>query len=154
RAAGSTGPAAISLATVNHQAEGGHPPNHLVSPWNLAATRPCPFSNVSFRGVATMAISRRRFLQAAAGTAGAACVGAGVYSLAAGTDYAIQGIDASHWQGSINWTSVKNSGKTFAFYKATEGTTYTDPTFAANWAAIKNAGLIRGAYHFGHPGSD
>ena len=71
-----------------------------------------------------------------------------------GTDYAIQGIDVSHYQGSINWTSVKNSGKTFAFCKATEGTTYTDPTFATNWAAMKNVGLIRGAYHFGHPGSD
>ena len=101
-----------------------------------------------------MAISRRRFLKSAAGVAGAAAVGAGAISLAAGTDYAIQGIDASHYQGSINWTSVKNSGKKFAFYKATEGTTYTDPTFASNWPAIKNAGLIRGAYHFAHPGSD
>src|SRR5262249_28738729 len=55
---------------------------------------------------------------------------------------------------SINWTSVKNSGKTFAFCKATEGTTYTDPTFATNWAGMKSAGLIRGAYHFGRPGID
>ena len=60
----------------------------------------------------------------------------------------------SHWQGTINWTSVKNSGKAFAFCKATEGATYTDPTFASNWAAMKAAGLIRGAYHFGRPGSD
>jgi GH25 family lysozyme M1 (1,4-beta-N-acetylmuramidase) len=101
-----------------------------------------------------MRLSRRKFLTAAAGTAAAAVVGREVVSEAAGTDYAIQGIDVSHWQGTINWTSVKNSGKRFAFMKATEGTTYTDPRFATNWAQSKAAGLIRGAYHFGHPGSD
>jgi len=99
-------------------------------------------------------MSRRRFLKSAAATAaGAGVLGtvAATTARAAGTDYAIQGIDISHWQGSINWTSVKNSGKTFAFMKATEGTTYTDPTFATNWANAKAAGLIRGAYHFAHP---
>jgi len=48
---------------------------------------------------------------------------------------------------------VKNSGKSFAFMKATEGTTYKDPTFKTNWANAKAAGLIRGAYHFAHPGT-
>jgi lysozyme len=60
----------------------------------------------------------------------------------------------SHWQGSINWSSVKSSGKKFAFCKATEGTTYTDPQFATNWAAMKTNGIVRGAYHYGRPGSD
>jgi lysozyme len=101
-----------------------------------------------------MAISRRKFLKSAAGVAGAAAVGAGALSLAAGTDYAIQGIDVASYQGYPNWTSVKNSGKTFAFTKATEGTTYTNPYFATNWARIKSAGLIRGAYHYGRPGTD
>ena len=41
-----------------------------------------------------------------------------------------------------------------AVAKATEGTTYTDPTFAANWKGMAAAGLIRGAYHFARPGSD
>ncbi len=75
-------------------------------------------------------ISRRRFLKTAAATAAGARVLGTIAATAravSGTDYAIQGIDISHWQGSINWTSVKNSGKTFAFMKATEGTTYTDP---------------------------
>src|SRR4051812_29384925 len=27
----------------------------------------------------------------------------------------VQGIDVSHWQGSINWTSVKNAGIDFAY---------------------------------------
>lgn len=103
----------------------------------------------------TKTMSRRRFLKTAAyGAAGGAVLGTAASALAVnGTDYAIQGIDVSHWQGTINWTSVKNSGKRFAFCKATEGTTYTDPRFASNWAAMKNNGIIRGAYHFGHPGS-
>jgi lysozyme len=101
-----------------------------------------------------MAISRRRFLKSAAGVAGAAAVGAGAFSLAAGTDYAIQGIDVASYQGYPNWSSVKSSGKTFAFTKATEGTTYTNPYFATNWPRMKSAGLIRGAYHFGRPGTD
>jgi lysozyme len=54
----------------------------------------------------------------------------------------------------VNWTRVRDSGRVFAIAKATEGTTYTDPSFAANWAGMRAAGLIRGAYHFGHPGSD
>lgn len=33
--------------------------------------------------------------------------------------------------------------------KATEGLTYTDPSFNANWAGSHAAGLTRGAYHFG-----
>ena len=37
----------------------------------------------------------------------------------------LTGIDVSHWQGSINWSKVKASGKQFAFMKATESTTYT-----------------------------
>lgn len=61
----------------------------------------------------------------------------------------VDGIDVSHWQGSITWATVKNSGLvTFAIAKATEGTTFTDSRFAQNWAGIKSNGLIRGAYHF------
>ena len=44
----------------------------------------------------------------------------------------ILGIDISHYQGTINWSQVKTSGKIFAWCKATEGTGTTDATFAAN----------------------
>jgi len=63
------------------------------------------------------------------------------------------GIDVSHYQGSINWTSVKAAGISFAYIKATEGTTYTDPDFSANYLTAYNAKVIRGAYHFAQPGS-
>jgi len=62
-----------------------------------------------------------------------------------------QGIDVSHHQGSINWQLVYNSGKVFAFVKATEGYTYDDPRFTANMQNGKNAGMLMGAYHFARP---
>ena len=63
------------------------------------------------------------------------------------------GIDVSHYQGSINWSSVKAAGISFAYIKATEGTTYQDPDFSANYLNAYNAKVIRGAYHFAQPGS-
>src|SRR5262249_32662331 len=95
-----------------------------------------------------MPLSRRAFLATAAGGLASSAAAPGPT-----TSYP-RGIDISHWQGTINWTGAKNSGLTFAFCKATEGTTYKDPSFAANWPAMKAVGLIRGAYHFGRPGSD
>ncbi|CAM5503714.1 lysozyme [Streptomyces griseomycini] len=63
----------------------------------------------------------------------------------------VQGIDVSHWQGAINWTSVRNAGIQFAWMKATEGTGYKDPRFNTNYPAAYHAGVIRGAYHFALP---
>jgi hypothetical protein len=45
-----------------------------------------------------------------------------------------QGIDASHWQGTIDWSRVAGAGKRFVFLKASEGRNYTDPTYASNRA--------------------
>ena len=45
-----------------------------------------------------------------------------------------EGIDISHWQGTINWSQVAASGKQFAFMKASQSTDYTDPTYATNRA--------------------
>ncbi|MET9701996.1 lysozyme [Streptomyces griseus] len=63
----------------------------------------------------------------------------------------VQGIDVSHWQGAINWGSVKAAGIAFAYMKATEGTSFKDSRFSANYTGSYNAGLIRGAYHFARP---
>lgn len=59
-----------------------------------------------------------------------------------------RGIDVSHWQGTIDWSKVKADGVTFAFIKATQGTTFVDPKFNANAKSAKAAGLLIGAYHF------
>lgn len=61
------------------------------------------------------------------------------------------GIDVSHWQGSVDWAKVRSDGITFAFMKATEGTSYADPTLTTNWAGAQSAGVYRAAYHFARP---
>jgi lysozyme len=64
------------------------------------------------------------------------------------SSYQVQGIDVSDHQGTVDWNAVRQAGKLFAFIKATDGITYTDPDFAANWSGARAAGLLRGAYHF------
>ncbi|GAB3561979.1 GH25 family lysozyme [Spelaeicoccus albus] len=61
-----------------------------------------------------------------------------------------RGIDVSHWQGNINWSKVSSNVK-FAYIKATESTTYTDPQFNDNYIGAYKQGIIRGAYHFALP---
>jgi GH25 family lysozyme M1 (1,4-beta-N-acetylmuramidase) len=43
------------------------------------------------------------------------------------------------------------ASRSFVFFKATEGLSFIDPHFAANWRAAKAAGMHRGAYHYFHP---
>jgi len=63
----------------------------------------------------------------------------------------ILGIDVSHYDGTITWSQVKADPKVFAWTKATEGTTYTDPTFTTNATNATSAGVLIGGYHFAHP---
>jgi MYXO-CTERM domain-containing protein len=58
----------------------------------------------------------------------------------------VSGVDLNpEGSGTLPWAS---SGKGFAILKATQGDYYTDADFAANWAALKSAKVVRGAYHF------
>jgi len=61
------------------------------------------------------------------------------------------GIDVSHWQGPINWSAVAADGVDFAIMKATESTTYTDPTFKTNRTNAQLAGVTVGMYHVASP---
>ncbi|WP_082520067.1 GH25 family lysozyme [Rhizobium sp. Root1220] len=64
-------------------------------------------------------------------------------------DYPIQGIDISHHQGSIDWKKLATQPNVrFAIMKATEGGDHRDTRFAENWRAARDAGIVRGAYHF------
>jgi len=67
---------------------------------------------------------------------------------------AVPGIDVSHYQAVVDWAAVATGGEIFAFAKASEGASVSDRYFADNWAGIKAAGLLRGAYHFFHPSVD
>jgi lysozyme len=62
--------------------------------------------------------------------------------------YGVIGVDVSHHQGSIDWKALADDGIAFAYIKATEGESFRDANFAANWADAAHAGLLRGAYHF------
>lgn len=61
----------------------------------------------------------------------------------------VQGIDVSHHQGAINWTTVKNAGIQFVFCKATEGVDFEDVNFDTYMAGAIAAGVPIGPYHFG-----
>lgn len=63
----------------------------------------------------------------------------------------LQGPDVSSYQGFPDWNAVAASGRAFGWCKATEGTSYVNPTFDYNWPRMKAAGLVRGTYHFGTP---
>ena len=60
----------------------------------------------------------------------------------------LEGIDASHHQGPIDWARVAGAGIRFAYLKASEGTGFTDPRFAAHRAAAERAGLAVAGYHY------
>jgi lysozyme len=66
----------------------------------------------------------------------------------------IEGVDVSHYDGVIDWAKVRGAGIDFAVMKATEGTGFTDPTYATNWQGSAANGVIRGAYHFFRPAVD
>ncbi|KAH6634915.1 glycoside hydrolase family 25 protein [Chaetomium sp. MPI-SDFR-AT-0129] len=73
-------------------------------------------------------------------------------AFAAAANAAVQGFDVSHWQPTVNFAGAYSSGARFVFIKATEGTSYIDPSFSSHYTGATNAGLIRGGYHFAHPG--
>ena len=64
------------------------------------------------------------------------------------TEYRV--IDVSHWNGSINFNTVKNSGIWGVIIKAggSDAGLYTDPKFEENYKAAVSAGLHVGAYYF------
>lgn len=66
----------------------------------------------------------------------------------------ITGLDVSHHQGDIDWSRVAADGYAFAFCKATDGLTAVDPRFRENFDGAVGAGLLVGAYHYGHPDRD
>lgn len=58
------------------------------------------------------------------------------------------GIDVSWHSGAVDWKAVRAAGHTFAYLKATEGVDLADPAFPGHWRSARQAGLLRGAYHF------
>ncbi len=66
----------------------------------------------------------------------------------------VKGVDVSTYDGVVDWPTVKGAGIAFAFARISDGTTHPDGRFAANWPAIKAAGIVRGAYQYFRAGED
>lgn len=63
----------------------------------------------------------------------------------------VPGIDVSSHQGKVDWARWQAEGKRFAYVKATEGTYYTNPYHDEQYAGAREAGMLRGSYHFAIP---
>ncbi|TSB18046.1 lysozyme [Streptomyces benahoarensis] len=86
-----------------------------------------------------------------AGSQIAAHEGTGSVRPATGLLAGVEGVDVSGHQGNVDWSALWNSGVKFAYVKATESTTYTNPSFAQQYNGSYTIGMIRGAYHFATP---
>ncbi|MEU6556825.1 lysozyme [Streptomyces sp. NPDC046915] len=62
-----------------------------------------------------------------------------------------RGHDVSSHQKNIDWAEAKAKGARFVYIKATESTDYRNPYFSRQYSGSREAGLIRGAYHFALP---
>ncbi len=64
---------------------------------------------------------------------------------------AVEGVDVSGWQlpDALDWRELAQDGVAFAFVKASQGLG-SEPArhFARHWGDTREAGLLRGAYHF------
>jgi len=58
-------------------------------------------------------------------------------------------VDLSHHNGQVDFVKAAGDGIIGVVQKATQGTSYTDPTYTTNRDAVKAAALLFGAYHFG-----
>ncbi len=62
--------------------------------------------------------------------------------------YPVAGFDISAHNGNIDFKSAVKDGMEFVWIKASEGVTFRDRKFSANYNNAGSAGLKRGAYHF------
>ena len=74
------------------------------------------------------------------------------YWLGADYDTAAQGkifgIDVSKYQGTIDWTQVRNAGVDFALVRVGHGDRVLDPTFKQNMEGANNVGVAAGGYFY------
>jgi len=66
----------------------------------------------------------------------------------------LEGVDVSKWDATVDWAAVKGAGISFAIARVSDGLSYPDSYFDANWAAIKSNGMVRGSYQYFEPAQD
>lgn len=57
------------------------------------------------------------------------------------------GVDISHWQGKADFGKMRQNGASFVILKCSQNN-FADKSFDENWAAARDSGILRGAYHF------
>lgn len=62
--------------------------------------------------------------------------------------YPVRGVDVSRYQGQIDWNVLASNDISFAYIKATEGSSYVDSCFSYNYEEARKTSLRVGAYHF------
>lgn len=62
--------------------------------------------------------------------------------------YPVRGVDVSSYQGEIDWDILASQNISFAYIKATEGSSFVDENFAYNYEQAQKTNLRSGAYHF------
>lgn len=69
-----------------------------------------------------------------------------------------QGVDSSNWQhphgAHVDWSSAADSGPSFAFIKATEGTGPANRYYESDVRDARAAGMAVGSYHMARPATD
>ncbi|GII55882.1 glycosyl hydrolase [Planotetraspora thailandica] len=100
-----------------------------------------------------LGITSRRTRAAVAGaiTAAAALTAAVVSTSPAHANQFTYGPDVSSYEPDYNWSA---SPAKFGIVKATEGLDIRDASFDRHWLEMAKKGIVRGAYHFGHPSDD
>ncbi|KAL7899870.1 glycoside hydrolase family 25 protein [Trichoderma sp. SZMC 28014] len=83
----------------------------------------------------------------------AACFAAAIGIFASTASASVQGFDISNYQPTVDFAKAYSDGARFVIIKATEGTTYIDPSFSDHYTQATQAGFIRGGYHFAQPAS-
>lgn len=63
-------------------------------------------------------------------------------------EYPVRGVDVSSYQGDIDWEILASQNISFAFIKATEGSSFVDPYFDYNYKEAQKTKLRVGVYHF------
>ncbi|WP_407553776.1 lysozyme [Streptomyces sp. Pv4-95] len=69
----------------------------------------------------------------------------------AAADSSPRGHDVSSHQKNVDWTEAREEGARFVYVKATESHSYRSPAFREQYNGAREAGLLRGAYHFAVP---
>lgn len=75
------------------------------------------------------------------------------FAIVCGRGPTVEGVDVSEYQGEVDWSAVRASGRRFAIARIAHAPR-VDARFETNWRGIRAAGMIRGAYLYFSPAHD